>query len=160
MTTPYEKEAEPDYVAEYLALRAANDRLRERGKQWLWNTLDVLCSETAAPLQVGRQEWQFKSGAVTLVGERFGARLNGRTLLVEAGWPRLPEHGFIPEGGLAMARIGLSQNTMLEARTVAELVLKKQSAAEPAWFLTARQTPGERLTQSHLRSCLNLLLSD
>jgi hypothetical protein len=163
------QEAERDYVAEYLALRAANDQLRERGKQWLWNALDTLCSELSrewaakpggAPLQVGRQEWQFHAGAATLVGERFGARLNERTLLVEAGWPRLPEHGFIPDGGLALGQIGLSQNTMIEARTVAELVLKKQAAADPVWHLTSHKTLGERLTESHLRSYLKLLLSD
>src|SRR5688572_12339484 len=70
-----------DIAAEYIALKAANDELRERGKKWLWNALDVICSEISRdlsarnnpPLQVGRQEWQFKIEDSTMVGERFGA---------------------------------------------------------------------------------------
>jgi hypothetical protein len=156
--------AEPDTVAEYLALKAANDQLRERGKQWLWNALDRLTSELSrglgAPLQTGRQDWQFEVDETTMVGERFGARRHGRTLVVEVGWPRLPEHGFIPEGGLARGRVGLSQSTMLDARTVAEMLLKKSDASEPVWHLTTYKTLGERLTESHLRSYLQLLLND
>src|SRR5215510_1316127 len=124
-----------DLAAEYLALKAANDELRERGKQWLWNALDVICSEISRelsdrnnpPLQVGRQEWQFKVGDSTMVGERFGARFREKTLIVEAGWPREPQHGFVPDRGLARARIGLSQNVMFDARIVAEMILKRQN---------------------------------
>src|SRR5262245_7406611 len=109
-----------DFTAEYLALKAANDELRERGKQWLWNALDVICSEISRelsdqnnpPLQVGRQEWQFKVEDSTMVGERFGARLREKTLVVEAGWPREPQHKFVPGRGLARARISFSQNVM------------------------------------------------
>ena len=30
-----------------------------------------------------------------------------KTLLVEVGWPRLPEHGFVPDRGLARVDLGL-----------------------------------------------------
>jgi hypothetical protein len=157
-----------DLAAEYLSLRAANDQLRERGKQWLWNALDVICSEISRelsarnnpPLQVGRQEWRFKVEGSTMVGERFGARFRTNTLIVEAGWPREPQHGFVPDRGLARARIGLSQNIMLEARIVAELILKRQSDGDLVWRFIANKKLGDRVTESRLREYLNLVLAD
>ncbi len=154
------------FAAEYSALRAANDQLRERGRQWLMNALDRLCSEISReltarndqPLQVGRQEWQFKVESSTMVGERFGARFREKTLIVEAGWPRESQHGFVPDGGLARARIGLSQNVMLEAQTIAELTFRRQGDDEPAWYLLANKKLGERVTESRLREYVNLIL--
>jgi hypothetical protein len=35
----------PDYLAEYLALRAANDQLRQRGQAWLFDAMEKLCAE-------------------------------------------------------------------------------------------------------------------
>jgi len=39
-------------LAEYLSLKAANDELRERGKKWLWNALDVISSEVSRELAI------------------------------------------------------------------------------------------------------------
>jgi hypothetical protein len=156
-----------DFAADYLTLKAENDKLREDGKQWLWNVLDNLCAEinsklaqksAGAVLQIGRQEWQFSIEDSTMVGERFGARYHTRTFVVEAGWPRLPEHGFVPDGGLARARVGLSQNIMLEALTVAELILKRQGKGAPSWYVISDKKIGEPVTESKLRSYLNLVL--
>jgi hypothetical protein len=156
-----------DLAADYLKLKAENDKLREDGKQWLWNVLEKLCSEVngrlaekspGSILQVGRQEWQFSIEDSTMVGERFGARYLTRTLVVEAGWPRLPEHGFVPDGGLARARVGLSQNIMLEALTVAEFILKRQGKGAPSWYVISDKKIGEPVTESKLRSYLNLML--
>jgi hypothetical protein len=154
-----------DFAADYLALKAENDKLREDGKQWLWNILEKLCSEInnrlaekSTVLQIGRQEWQFSIGDSIMVGERFGARYLTRTFVVEAGWPRLPEHGFVPDGGLARARIGLSQNIMLEALTLAELILKRQGKSTPLWYVISDKKIGEPVTESKLRSYLNLVL--
>lgn len=163
MSNPNEK----DFVAEYLALKAANEQMRERGKQWLWNALDLLCSEISRdlaaqnnqPLQVGRQEWQFKLEDSTMIGERFGARFRERTLIVEIGWPRKPQHGFVPDGGLARARIGLSQNVMLEPQPVAELIFNRQGKGDTAWYFIANKKLGERVTESRLREYLNLVLA-
>jgi hypothetical protein len=155
-----------DFAADYLRLKAENDKLREDGKRWLWNALDNLCSEInsklaekSAVLQIGRQEWQFRIGDSPMVGERFGARYLTRTFVVEAGWPRLPEHGFVPDGGLARARVGLSQNIMLEALTVAELILKQQGKGAPSWYVISDKKIGAPVTESKLRSYLNLLLT-
>jgi hypothetical protein len=160
--------AEQEFSAEYFALKAANDLLRERGKQWLWNMFDRLISEASQelagrddqpPLQIGRQEWQFKISQGTMVGERLGARHRTRTLTVEVGWPRLPEHGFIPDGGLARARIGLSQNVMLEAGTIAEFCLRREGEDEPAWYVISDKRFSEKLSESHLREYLNMILA-
>jgi len=155
-------------VAEYLALKEANDQLRESGRQWLWNALDAVCAEISRELsakndqslQVGRQEWQFKIENSTMVGERFGARFREKTLVVEVGWPREPQHGFVPDRGLARARIGFSQNVMIEARTVAELIFKRRGDSNPTWYFIADKKLGERVTESRLREYLNLVLAN
>jgi hypothetical protein len=157
-----------DIAAEYLALKAANDELRERGKKWLWNALDVICSEISRdlsarnnpPLQVGRQEWQFKVEDSTMVGERFGARFREKTLLVEAGWPREPQHRFVPGRGLARARLGFSQNVMLEAQIVAEMILKRRDNGDLVWNFITDKKLGVEVTESQLREYFDLILAD
>jgi hypothetical protein len=155
-------------AAEYTSLKAANDQLRELGKQWLWSVMDTLCSEVSrelsaqnkAPLQVGRQEWRFQVENSTMVGERFGARFREKTLTVELGWPREPQHGFVPDRGLARARIGLSQNVMLEARALAEMIFKRRGEDDPAWYFISNKTLGDLVTESRLRDYLNLILNN
>ena len=95
-----------------------------------------------------------------MVGERYGARYRGRTLTVEIGWPKLPEHGYVPDGGLARGRIGFSQNVMLDARPVAEMVFKRNGAADPGWFLISSNRPGEPVTESLLKKYVEMLLQD
>jgi len=156
-----------DYAAEYLRLKAANDQLRERGKQWLWNALELICSEinreltaspSETPIQLGRQEWQFMVEGMTMVGERFGARYRYRTLTIEAGWPRLPEHGYVKDNGLARGRIALSQNIMIDAQTIEELILKRQGNSDSAWFSLRKNTIGEQLTEHRLRKYIKDLV--
>jgi len=157
-----------DYATEYLRLKAANDQLRERGKQWLWNALELICSEinrelttssSETPIQLGRQEWQFTVESMTMVGERFGARYRYRTLTIEAGWPRLPEHGYVKDNGLARGRIALSQNIMIDAQTIEELILKRQSNSDPAWFSLRKNIIGEQLTERRLRTYIKELVT-
>ena len=95
-----------------------------------------------------------------MVGERYGARHRGRTLLVEVGWPREPQHGYVPDGGLARGRVGLSQNIMLEPQLIADLILKKVGTTEPQWSVITNKRIGEPVTESLLRSYFNLLLVD
>lgn len=160
---------EKDYAAEYLALKAANDQLRERGKQWLLNSVSQLCADAnrrlmlqpdQAGIQTGSQDWQFKIENATMAGERFGVRYGFRTLTVEVGWPRLPEHGFLTDGALARARVSLSQNTMLEPQPIAEMVLKKAAGGEPAWFVIKNRVVGEQITVHRLNEYLSRILAD
>lgn len=162
----------PSYAAEYLQLKQANDQLRQQGKLWLWTELEKLCAElnhdlASKPdgllLQTGVQPWQFEistdPGKVTLVGERFGVRFRGQTLVVEMGWPQLPEHGFIPNGGLARARIRFSPNVMLEPLNKADLILKRQGA-DVAWYLLNHKQLGPLLDAAYLRAQLALVLQN
>lgn len=160
---------EKDYAAEFLALKAANDQLRERGKQWLLDTLTQLCADANSRLitqpdqvgiQTGTQEWQFKVENATMAGERFGARYRYKTLTVEIGWPRLPEHGFLTDNALARAQVSLSQNTMLQPQIVAELVFKKSGSGEPKWYVFHNKALGPEATMARLHGYLNLILTD
>jgi hypothetical protein len=157
---------ERDYAADYLALKAANDQLRERGKQWLLDSFSQLCAEAnrrlmaqpnQAGIQTGSQQWQFKVENATMAGERLGLRYQFRTLTVEVGWPQLPEHGFLTDGAMARARISLSQNTMLEPQPIADLVLKKAANGDPVWFIVKHKVLGEQITSNRLNEYFSLI---
>ena len=166
-----------DHLADFLALRQANELLRQKGIEAILNSLSgILASFNEEnsnqpgqnPLLMARQEWQFTLGQSTLLGERLGLRLDFRTIVFEIGWPRLPEHGHVPGGGLARGRVGFSQNLMLEPRPVTGLILRKDRAAPSArWYLT-HHDPGQdhlgsiaasevELTDSHFAGFLSLL---
>ncbi|HEX4948269.1 MAG TPA: hypothetical protein VFZ34_16465 [Blastocatellia bacterium] len=173
-------EPTPDLSAAYPELeklKAANEALREAGKDWLLTTLETICDEInqasapppvepAAPaaeprLQLGDQEWQFTVGDNVMVGERLGIRHKGQSLVVEVGWPRLPEHGIVPDLGLARARISFSQNIMIDARLLAELSLRRsKDSAEAHWHVLADHQVGEKITAEKLRAYVQLVLAE
>lgn len=140
-----------DYAAEYAALRAANDQLRESAKQSLFGQCDIISSEIsrelAPPLQTGRGDWEFKIDKTVLVGERYGARYREKTLIVEIGWPRLPEHGFVSNGGFALGRVGISQNVMLQTQPIAHLILMKSGS----WHSIHNNKIGEQVTDTIIK---------
>ena len=95
-----------------------------------------------------------------LLVSRFGARYRYKTLTVEVGWPRLPEHGFLTDNGLARAQVSLSQNTMLQPQIVAELVFKKSGSSEPKWYVLHNKATGPETSVARLNEYLNLILTD
>ena len=173
-------EAAPDLSAAYPELeklKAANETLRAEGKEWLLTTLENICNEinqTTAPpapapdapaaeptLQIGNQDWQFEVGDNVMVGERLGIRYKNQTLLVEVGWPRLPEHGVVPDLGLARARVSFSQNIMIDAKLSAEFTLRRnKDNAEVSWHEIADHKVGEKITPDKLRAFVQQLLSE
>ena len=169
----------PDLSAAYPELeklKAANEALREKGKEWLLTTLETICdeinqavapsAESATPaaeptLQVGGQDWQFQIGDNVMVGERLGIRHRGQTLLVEVGWPRLPEHGIVPDLGLARARFSHSPNVMIDAKLLAEFSLRRPpNSGEANWHSLTDHKVGEKLTADILRAHVHRLLTD
>jgi hypothetical protein len=163
----------PDAVAmseaypELEKLKAANETLRQQGKEWLLTMLETICDEinlTLAPsspvessapatLQIGRQDWQFEVEKNVMVGERLGIRYRGQTLLIEAGWPRQPEHGIVPDLGLARARVSLSQNVMIEAKLLDDLTLRRTEEGNGVvWYVLTDHRVGERVTEEKLRA--------
>lgn len=169
----------PDLSAAYPELeklKAANEALREQGKEWLLTTLETICEEinqaSATPvepnapatkplLQVGGQDWQFEIGDNVMIGERLGIRHKGQTLLVEVGWPRLPEHGIVPDLGLARARFSHSPNVMIDAKLLAEFSLRRPpNRAEASWYSITDHKVGEKLTPDILRAHVQRVLND
>lgn len=160
---------ENDFTADYLALRAVNDRLREQGLAWMWEEMQLVCAEVNRELgattempavQLARQAWQFEVGRSVMVGERFGARFRGRTLIVEVGWPRLPAHGFVSDQGLARGRVSLSLSPILDARPTDDLILKARGNGSAEWYVIRQSRLGEMVTTARLRSYLDAILKE
>lgn len=158
-------------------LKADNEALREQGKEWLFTSLEKICAEinteltpkapepvTPPPepaLQVGTQDWQFETGdsinKSLMIGERIGIRHKGKTLTVEVGWPRKTEDGFVPDAGLARARVSLSANVFIDAILLAELTLRKdRDSGEISWQLLS----GEKISEEGLRSYIERVMMD
>jgi hypothetical protein len=174
----------PDLTAAYPELeklKAANEALREEGKEWLLTTLETICNEinqasstpppasppeTPAPaveptLQVGNQDWRFEVGDNVMIGERLGIRHKNQTILIEVGWPRLPEHGVVPDLGLARARVSFSQNIMVDAKLLAEFSLRRNKEnGEVSWHEIADHRLGEKITADKLRAYVQRVLSE
>jgi len=160
-----------DFIADYLALREANEQLRIAGREWIWTNLTGFADAVnqvaggdptlVQTIRIGRQEWQFQVEQSTMIGERLGLRYDARTLLFEIGWPRLPEHGIVPDNGLARGRVSFSQNVMLDPRPITEMILRRDpSGAAPVWHLISHKKLGERVTELHLREFFRLIVAD
>src|SRR5215218_3215623 len=92
-------------LVEYLRLRASNDRARSTGIKWLFETFTALAGQANRAgfgVQVTRKQGhRFEIGSATMVGELLTLKSGVRQLMVEAGWPRAPQDGFVPGNGLA-----------------------------------------------------------
>ena len=62
--------------------------------------------------------------------------------------------------GLARARIGFSQNVMLEAKIVAEMIPASGNNGDPGWNFIVDKKLGAGVTESRLREYFNLILID
>ncbi len=161
-------------------LKVANEALRDEGKEWLLTTLENICNEinqastpppasplgppapTAEPaLQLGNQDWQFEVEQNVMVGERLGIRHKGQTLLIEVGWPRLPEHGVVPDLGLARARVSFSQNIMIDAQVIDEFTLRRNKDGDGvSWHEITDHKMGEKITEDKLRAYVQQVSSE
>ena len=96
-------------VADYLALRAANDAVRQAGVQWLLDSLIEIAMDRRNDhlgIAVDRTEpHSFSHLNANLTGSRINVRHGVRCLSVEAGWTRTPADGFMRGGAMAVARI-------------------------------------------------------
>jgi hypothetical protein len=96
-------------IADYLTLRASNDLLRSTAVKWLMkgfiDTGDQLrLSGKQMSLQTDTQH-SFTVGHSTMAGPKLTFSSGLRSLTIEAGWTRTPEHGFMRGGALAYARV-------------------------------------------------------
>lgn len=161
--------SDPDYLKEYLALRAANDELREQGKKWLFDAMATLCATAnrnfgqqpdQPMIQTGYQPREFQTGNSTMIGEAMGLRYRMNTLLIEAGWPREPKHGHVPGQGLARGQIRLSRNPGIDANLIAELILKADDKRNADWYLISGLRLAGKISRDQLSAWFELLFTE
>lgn len=138
-------------VVEYLALRATNDLARKAGLDWLFETFTALAGEAnrgGASVQTSRREGhRFGVGSATMVGALLTFETGVRRLLVEAGWPRAPQDGFVRGGGLALARIRHFGNRAADE----ELVLVRSENGCPQWLVQEKAGARTQLLEERVR---------
>ena len=120
-------------VAEYLALKATNDMIRQASVKWLFDSTVEIASNAnrnAANISIETEHpHRFDFGNATLAGSLLRFRQGVRCLILEAGWTRTPADGFMRGGALAAARIahfGISKHNT-------DLLLITENNS-PSWF--------------------------
>ena len=120
-------------VAEYLALKATNDMIRQTSVNWLSESLLEIVNQSnqgGSRITIETENpYRFAFRNAHLVGSLISFRQGVRCLTVETGWTRTPADGFMRGGALAAARIlhfGISKHN-------AELVLVLEKNT-PSWF--------------------------
>jgi hypothetical protein len=121
-------------VADFIALKASNDEIRNRAVEWLIGSFTELAAHANRhniPIEIERMEpHNFPAYGANMVGVKTNFRHGIRCLTVEAGWTRTPTDGFMRGGALAIAHIrhfGLKQHNT-------DLALLKVNE-KPQWFL-------------------------
>ena len=119
--------------AEFLAVKSANDKIRETSVRWLLDTMRTAAEraneKNANILIESAESHRFSMPNMHLAGSMLRFRQGIRCLTVEAGWTRAPGDGFMRGNALAVARIthfGISKAN-------AELHLLKFEN-HPNWF--------------------------
>jgi len=120
-------------LADFIAVKTANDALRETAVKWLFDMMRSAAEHANlknANIKIENQDaHRFSMEKMHLGGGLLRFRQGVRCLTVEAGWTRTPNDGFMRGNALAVARIthfGL-------ARSNAELHLVKFED-RPQWF--------------------------
>ncbi len=120
-------------LAEFIAVKSANDALRQTSVKWLLETMRAAAEHANrknANITIETQDsHRFSMEKMTLAGSLLRFKQGIRCLTVEAGWTRTPADGFMRGNALAVARIthfGI-------ARANAELHLLKFED-RPQWF--------------------------
>ena len=136
-------------IAEYVALRSANDLVRSAAIDWLISSFTALAAEAnraGASLQIEQQDGhRFRVGHATMIGRLLTLRLGVRAIKVEAGWPRTPPDGFVRGGGLACGHI----RHLGKPNSSEELLLTQPRNKAPLWNVLEKS--GERATLSEAR---------
>lgn len=96
-------------VADFLALKRSNDLIRQTSVDWLFGSLIEIASEANRhnpAISIEREEpHEFAFQNARMAGTLIRISLGVRRMTVEAGWTRLPSHGFMRNQALAAARI-------------------------------------------------------
>lgn len=143
-------------VEDYLALRAANDAIRQAGTKWLFDSMIEIAAGSnreRPPVTIEREEpHSFDHRGANIVGSMLRLRQGLRCLTLEAGWTRTPSDGFMRGGALAVARVshfGFPGAT-------SEIVLVN-APDQPFWNIFEDGRLGPRFGETELRSHFRLL---
>ncbi len=124
-----------DDIADYLALKAANDSVRQREADDLFKAfigVALSAENVARNVTVERESpHTFRHGNANMRGSLLRLTRGLRCLTLETGWTRGPADGFMRLGAMAVARIkhfGIPERN-------AELVLRPNGDAH-SWFET------------------------
>jgi hypothetical protein len=144
-------------IADYLKLRASNDLLRASSVKWLMRGFteagdDLLMQGKRLTLNTSAEN-QFSLGNATMRGSRLEFSHGLRHLSVEAGWPRLPQDGFMRGGALAAARV--SHRGKKKDNALLALVRLEEG---PAWYVEESSTLRLPLPADFFQSHLEILL--
>lgn len=96
-------------LADYLAVKAANDEIREKSVGQLLAAFELLADHAnrnkAAVKVERRDEHRFEINGSRVSGSIVSFRHGVRCLTIEAGWTRTPGDGFMRGNAMALARI-------------------------------------------------------
>lgn len=124
-------------LADFIAVKTANDTLRETAVKWLLDTMRSAAEHANlknANIKIESQDaHRFSMEKMHLAGALLRFRQGVRCLTVEAGWTRTPTDGFMRGNALAVARI----THFGMAKSNAELHLVKFEN-RPQWFTINR----------------------
>ena len=144
-------------VAEYLALRANNDMIRQTSTDWLLNSLLEIAADanrSGGNIQTETENaHRFQFGNASLAGSLARLRQGVRCLTIEAGWTRAPADGFMRGGAFAVARIahfGISKHN-------AELLLVLEKNM-PRWFSVDKNGKRESFDAQNLQRHFGIFL--
>jgi hypothetical protein len=145
-------------ITEYLALRRSNDLLRKTACDWLLSTFRHVAGEmnrAGASLQISNEDnYKFQVANAAMVGQLLKLENGVRQLLVEVGWPRLPGHGFIRGGGIAVGRL-----RHLGIKSASELIRLVTSAeGTPRWIVQDNREPATEIREANIRQHIAILL--
>ncbi|MCU0239350.1 MAG: hypothetical protein MUC29_07900 [Pyrinomonadaceae bacterium] len=127
------KSANKSDVAEYLTLKATNDRIRAESSRWLFETFHEIAHQAIKKgFDIGienKTPHRFEAENAQMVGFLLKFKFGIRQLEIETGWTRTPTDGFMRRQALAFGKIrhfGISKQN-------AELILLKTDDL-PIWY--------------------------
>jgi hypothetical protein len=145
-------------AADYFAVRAANDALRERGQKLLNETFTALAARAnraGAGITLSTTDaHRFRVGNSTMVGTRLVLARGVRSLTVEVGWPRLPRDGVVRGSALACARV-----SHFGGGATDDLLLALDAEGTPLWLVAEKTGARTELSDEHLRRHFAKLLA-
>jgi hypothetical protein len=144
-------------LADFIALKASNDEIRQRAVAWLLGSLVELAAHANRrniPIEIDREEpHSFADSGANMVGVKASFRHGIRCLSVEAGWTRTPGDGFMRGGALAVAHLrhfGLKRHSV-------DLALRKDGDL-PQWFAVGTDGHAAAISDADLRRHISILI--